>query len=152
MLPLADLVGLIRSLSSFASIKSAFGMVEEVELFGSGEMRDDGLRLDFSSGPNFGASFEAVEASVADIDVLGVTREISILVVEDTDERSAFGWPPLDGSIGVAESETVEKRFSSSTSVASASPSSSTGTTGVGESAVGDNNASIVGLEIADVV
>lgn len=164
MLSRIDFVGLIKSLSSFAKIKSALCVVEEVALLGSNAIRDDGLRFDFSLAVLV-SLVDPVEANVPDMDVLGVTKEISMFVVELTELRLAFGRPLKDGSeavVGVivsvsagAERETVEKRLSSSIFSLFSSGSfpvvddeEDNIAACVGVSAVvGDSSASTIGLE-----
>jgi hypothetical protein len=134
------------SFSSFASIKSALGVDDEVVLFGSSTISEDGLRLDLSLAA--ASIVDPVDASVGDMEVLGVTRDISMLVVELTELRLAFRGPLADGSSGAAERDTVEKRPSSIFSLVSGSDSCVEGGAAfVGVSAIGDNSASTVGRE-----
>lgn len=127
-------------------MKSALGVDDEVVLFGSSTISEDGLRLDLSLAAR--SFVDPVDSDVGDMEVLGVTRDISMLVVELTELRFAIGWPLADGSSGAAERDTVEKRLSSIfSSVPSSGSSVEDGAPLVGVSAVGDSSASTVGRE-----
>lgn len=97
-------------------MKSAFEVDDT--LGGVGETSDEGLRFALES------FVDPVDASVADMDVRGVSSEISIFFVDETDTRWPFGSDSsLCGASGVvADRGTVEKRaFASSSSDSSSS-------------------------------